>query len=260
MKLVYLAFFSLLGVGCYTNTPQKLPEGQTQARLRKYQNLRGWNIRADGDWQFYVHRNCYGVSRNLPFDIHIYGHVVQKTGEKWSCIDAGRLYIGSARSRISPPPDTINGAHYQIDTSYNADIFGKTVHYKLQKGDEKPVFEGDTYIGDRIAFPHINPKGLPYINRKNGRIKWTPDPKYKNDIGVEITFENNKTGQRRGDVFTTKDNGLLYFKDFVRPADSIYTQMDIVLSRTNCIVKKGRDGKKYKITVYSHCEGLFVFE
>jgi hypothetical protein len=242
------------------NQPQKLAERQRKARLQAYQKLRAWDIRADGEWQFFLHRNSYGVSRNLPYRISIYGYVLQKTGEKYRNIDAGTLYIGSARSMIAPSPDTINGARYQIDMAYNADIFGKTVHYKLQKNAEKPIFEGSIYIAEKIGFPHPNPKDLPYMSRKDGSVIWTADAKGKAKVGVEITYDNNKTGKTRTDFFATDDDGRLDFKDFVRPTDSIYTQISVALLRTNCILKRGRDGKKYKITVYSRCDGLFVFE
>jgi hypothetical protein len=213
-----------------------------------------------GSFQLRSQTSAFYVSKNLPSREILTGRVTTNMKSPIG-IDVGTFCIENHCAKIVPhsPNNDKYGVDYQNGDNVDS-IFGKVVHYKLQKGNDKPIFSGSFYVPEKIKFERPNPGGIAYWSRTTGTIHWTPDPNNKTGVGVFLTFYNNVTQKSRGGVFVTDDDGELLATDFVTASDSIYTQVSVELYRGNSVVKQGTDGRKYKLVVYSTCFNDFFFQ
>lgn len=242
-----------------TNTVGKLTSGQAHARLKKFPDLLSLNNDTEGTFEVISANSALGVTMNYPSKEDILGVAYANVGSEKG-VDVGLLCVGSSCSKIITHQYAEKGVYYGPDNIGENDIFGKVISYKLQKASNPPTFEGEIYIPQRIKFGVTTPGRPTYINKRDAAIKWEADANNTIGVGVFVTFLNNQTGKSRGEVFLVDDNGILKFGDFIKEDDSAYTQVSVKLYRGNGLVKKGSDGKQYKLVIYSTCDNTFFFE
>ena len=241
-------------------TVGKLTKEQTAARLKTFPDLLELRNQTEGALQLVSSASAYTVShsglRRETLNGVVYDHIGTEYG-----VDAGTLSIGNVTSKIINHPNSAYGVFYGGSAPIDGNaIFGKTIAYKMQKGGDAPVFQGEMNVPTKISLSVPDPNHYSKLSRTTGKITWNSDPNNEIGVGVAIAYMNDQTRKSRGETFLVDDTGSLNVTDFIKSTDTDFTYIYLTLYRGNGVVKTGTDGKKYKVVVFSSCDNNYYFE
>jgi hypothetical protein len=263
LKIIIL-FAGLYCTSCSKETlltSGKLSSTQVQARLKQFPELLKLNQPTEGEIELVSSNGSYRHHDGLPSRESFWGIVYNDLTEKQG-IDVGTFCVNTSCTDAvkNPLNPTSNSMHYEASyTEKQNDVFGKTVIYNLKSKDNLVTIAGEMYIPPRIFGAKPNTYGFSYMDRESGTITWNQDPNNEIGVGIHVLLESKDHRTTRGEVFLTDDDGVLNFSDFLQPSDSSFTSMRITLYRGNGTVKKGTDGRNYKLVVYSSCDETYYF-